>query len=155
VRTFIKSEAFGGIIFAKCTSTSHRDILIESIRNAPQSADSKPWANIDQPINVRTAESVLFAFKRMLVDWGSKWGFNKNCVWVDRETRTLFAEGKEVMKTHVEDLVLKIRWCDGKWEGWSELQTATEFTALKSSAQEKLDRVKELKGKGETKGSAQ
>ena len=80
VRTFLKSEVFGGVIFAKCASGSQRDALIEIIRNTPQGANPKPWANIDQPINVRTAESVLFAFKFMLVDWG----FGKQSVWWTR-----------------------------------------------------------------------
>ena len=144
VEIFHKSEEFTGILFAKCTSASHRDNLISSVRSAPANGGPKPWANIDQPMNIRTAESALFAFKRLLVDWG----FNNKSVWVDKEKRILSVEGKEVMKTSVEDFVLKIEWCDGKWEEWSALQSAPEFLTMKTNAQDKLDKVKGYKGKG-------
>jgi hypothetical protein len=148
VEIFTKSETFAAIAFAKCTSASHRDNLIASVRNAPTGSLPKQWANVDQPINIRTAASVLFAFKRLLGDWG----YNKKSVWVDTEKLVLSVAGKEVMKTVVENYVLKISWCDGEWEEWSDLQSAGEFITLKSTAQGRLDKMKDFKGDAKGKG---
>ena len=146
---FCKSETFGGVTFAKCTSISHRDNLIASVRSAPTNTTQKPWAKVDQPVNIRTAEGVLFAFKRLLADWG----FSKRCVWVDREKCVLSVAGTEVMRTSVENYVLKIQWCDGEWGEWSDLQLAPEFLTMTSTAQQRLDKVKGFKGeKGKGKG---
>jgi hypothetical protein len=111
VEFFIKSGEFGEVAFAKCTSISHRDNLIASVRSAPTNTTPKPWAKLDQPIDIRTAEGVLFAFKRLLADWG----YSKRCVWVDKDKCVLSVAGTEVMRTSVDNYVLKIQWCDVKW----------------------------------------
>ena len=138
IEVFVKSESFQGILFAKATSASHREGIIASVRNFRSDVSPKPWAKIDQPIDVRTAESVLFAFKTLLVQW--KYG--KKEVYVDRAKCVLSVAGTEVLKAKVENYELKLTWCNGEWECWEDLQTAQELVALKSKAQETLDRAK-------------
>ena len=60
VDVYCKSTDYNGIMFAKCLSASHRDQLIASIRQGPRGSSVKPWAQIDLPIDRRTAESALF-----------------------------------------------------------------------------------------------
>ena len=49
--------------------------------------------------------------------------------------------------------MLKLEWCSGEWERWEDLQSAEEFTAVKSKTQDVLNRAKgyaseDAKGKG-------
>ena len=133
-------------------SASHRDQVISSVRQTQKGPSAKPWAKIDLPIDRRTAESTLFALKRMLVDWG----YSKKGVYVDKEECVLTVDGDEILKTEVENFVLKIRCLKGEWEQWEDLQSAPEFASLMGTAQGKLDSSKAFpiggkgkKGKGE------
>jgi hypothetical protein len=138
LESYCKSEAFNGILFAKCLSASHRDQIIASVRKFSGASFPKTWAKIDQPIDIRTAENTLFAFKRMLVEWG----YNKSCIQVNRQARTLKVAGTEVLETMVENHELKMKWCNGGWEKWEDLQSAQELMNIKKDVQEKLNRAK-------------
>ena len=107
----------------------------------------KPWAQVDRPLDQRTAGSVLLAFKRMLVEWG----YGKQQVKVDTDACTLQVDGKEILKAKVSDYTLQLQWSDGAWESWEDLQSSAEFDGLRKSAQEKLDRAKGFASTG-TKG---
>ena len=148
---FAKGE-YKGLAFAKCTSASQRELLISAVRQITTSSGAKPWAKIDLPVDKRTAESVLFAFKRMLVEWN----YDKAAIKIDTDTCSLKVGGTEVLRTRVENFTLHTQWCDGEWEQWEELQSAPELASLKTNAQEKLDRARVGGvGKGKAKGSAQ
>ena len=126
-------------------------MLIAKIRNIPGPKENKTWAKIDLPIDMRTAESALFACKRMLVEWG----YTNRAVKVDTNTCVLKIMDKEILAAKVENFNLKLEWCDGEWESWEELQTSTEFDTLCKDAQGKLTRAKQWatdggKGKGRT-----
>ena len=147
---FPKGE-YKGLIWAKCTSISQRDVLISKIRNTAGEAGKKPWSKIDLPIDKRTAESTLFAFKRMLMEWG----FANKAVRVDTDSCVLKVMDKEILKAKVSDFTMQLQWCDGEWETWQELQSSTEFDTLRKDAQDKLNRAKEWatdggKGKGKS-----
>ena len=118
---------FKGLIFARCLSCAQRDQPIASINNIPSSVFPKTWARIDQPIDIRMAESALFAIKRMLVEWK----FNKRCVRVDTDTKCLCVAGTLLVKATVENFALKLQWCDGKWEQWQALQGSAEHEKIK------------------------
>lgn len=94
-------------------------------------------ANIDQPIDVRTLECVLFAMKRLWV-----WGFSKAGVRVKKDISALSIGGKEVVKVAVRDFALTFTGNDGEGEQWSELQS---FTKAKNA----------LTDKGKRKGPGQ
>ena len=105
------------------------------------------WAKIVQPFDIRIAGNTLIALKRMLVDWE----YDKGCIHVDHEARTLSVSGTKVLEVAVEDHILKMKWCDGEWEKWEDLQSAQELATIKKDTQEKLDRAKSStgsKGKG-------
>ena len=105
---------------------------------------------MDQPIDIRTADSFLFSFKRMLtIDWG----YNKNAVRVNTDTKVLSVAGKDIVKAAVANYALTLEWCDDEWQTWEPLQSATEFTKIKTDVRDRLDRAKQAasgssKGKG-------
>ena len=96
--------------------------MIAIVRNCPGGVFPKPWAKVEQPFDIRTAEFALFSIKRMLIDWG----YNKSAVRVDTDTNILKIMNKEVAKSEVNDFVLKLTWCDGEWAEWEELQNMSE-----------------------------
>jgi hypothetical protein len=148
IETYCKSTEFNGVLFAKCLSASHRDQTISAVRRTNGASFPKPWAKIDQPLDIRTGENTLFAFKRMLVDWG----YSKGCIFVDREARTLTVAGTKVLEVVVEENVLKMKWCNGEWESWEDLQAAQELADIQQKAQDTLNRAKGSTDKGKGKG---
>jgi hypothetical protein len=150
---FFKSD-FNGIVFAKCDSVDDRDRLITSITQFSKRSDpgnqNKVWAKLDQPLDIRTAKSCLLRMKWMLVEG---WGYNKSCIKVDTEANppTLSVANKEIVTAMVQDHKLVLRWSDGEWESWDDLQSAGELAKIKSELQDKLSKAKEMsesKGKG-------
>jgi hypothetical protein len=148
IETYCKSAEFNGVLFAKCLSASLRDQTISVVRMNNGTSFPKPWAKIDQPLDIRTGENTLFAFKRMLVDWG----YNKGCIFVDREARTLSVAGTKVLEVVIEENALKMKWCNGEWESWEDLQAAEELAAIRQKAQDTLNRAKGSIDKGKGKG---
>ena len=151
--TFFKTE-FRGFVFAKCISIAQRDSLITSInecsKNMKQEGDNKLFANVEQPLDIRMAESCLFRFKRML--W-SEWGYNKSCIKVVTESNppVLKIADKEIVQAYVQDFNLILKWSDGEWEAWEDLQSSGELVKIKTEVQSKLTKAKDLgqaKGKG-------
>jgi hypothetical protein len=146
---YIKTMDFKGLLFIKCLSTTHRDQLIMRVRNLPSSATPKTFAKTEQPFNIRTAESMLFSIKHMLVEWK----FGKGCVKVGTDTLSLSVGGLQVVKVAVTDFALKIEWCDGEWEQWELLQKSEELKSIKDKTEERLKRAKEFaSAQGSTKG---
>ena len=144
IESFMKSEAWSGILFAKCLSSSHQDQVIKVVRD-DSSSEGKTWARIDLPIDVRTADGVLFALKRFLLGWE----YTKSEVQVDTIAHSLSVGGMEILKTTVENGKLKLIWADGEWEQWQELQSAEGgVDDIVKSQQGKLDQSKTTAGKG-------
>ena len=52
----------------KFASDTDRDGLISSVWRMPGTYLEKPWARVSLPVDARTAENTLLAFKRLLVD---------------------------------------------------------------------------------------
>ena len=105
--------AYNGMMFAKCFSVA-QDQLITAVRQASLGMSAKPWAKIDLPMDRRTAESALFAIKRMLLSWE----YTNKEVHVYTEMGILKVADEEVVKAEVSDFTLKIHWCSGEWEEW-------------------------------------
>ena len=103
---------FKRIAFARCSSASHRDLFISSVRKSTFTLALKPWRKTDLPLDKLTAESALFAFKRMLVQWND----NKQSVQIDTDTNTPKVAGKDILKAKAVDFTLEQQWCDGAWE---------------------------------------
>ena len=144
VESFMKSDAWSGVLFVKCLSSAHQDQVIKAVRDDNSLVD-KAWARVDQPIDVRTADSVLFALKRFLLGWE----YTNREVHVDTDAHSLSVAGSVILKTTVENGKLKLIWADGEWEQWQELHsTAGGVNDIVKSQQDKLDQSKSSAGKG-------
>ena len=84
-------------------------------------------------------ESVLYGMKKMLIGWG----YSKGCVKVDPESSTLFVAERAIVKATISDFTLSLRWADGEWESWEDLQSSSELAAVKDTAKSKLDKAKQ------------
>ena len=153
VDKFITSDDFKGILCARCTSPLHRDQLISAVRDTAQKSATDTWAKTHQPIEVRAAEGVLFAFKRMLAD--KAWGYDKRAIKVDTDEHVIKVAGTEVLRSTVQQSELKIEWCDAEWEKWHQLRSDAEFLKIIENAKEKLSKAKEYGNKGKGKGPDQ
>ena len=71
---------------------------------------------------------------------------------MDREARTLTVAGTKVLEVVVEENVLKMKWCNGEWESWEDLQAAKELADIQQKAQDTLNRAKGSTDKGKGKG---
>ena len=151
---YIKSDKFEGFVFTRYGSEKERDDLIERIQKTSTAGSSttgskRLYAKPDLPLDMRTADSTLFAIKRMLASWG----FAKNCIQVDTAASTLSVAGKEIVKITVKEFKLILEWQDGEWETWEALTTSEELTSLTTERQSKLDKAKAFatnKGKGKS-----
>ena len=145
---------YAGLIFAKCVSPTQRDSILSSIRTLHNSTSSVPktWAKIDKPLNARTVESTLMAMKRMLVEWE----YPRSIVDIDLDTCTLSVGRKETVQVSVDSFSLQLKWVDGEWEKWEELQSSDELADIQSKAQARLDKAKgymaNKKGMGKGEG---
>ena len=80
-------------------------------------------------------------------------GFNKSCIFVDTDELMLKIGGKEVVQAKVKDFTLSLKWCDGKWESWQELQASSELSSITGDVQKQLSKAKDYGGgKGKGKG---
>lgn len=150
--------SFSGLLFAKCQSISHRDELIQSIREASkQIRETTPsvsttghlFAKMDLPVDQRTVEGTLYSMKRMLVSWN----FSPACVQFDTQQGTLSVAGREIVRVTVRDFSLNFEWCDGEWQAWKELQDSKEMADIKGKASARLDKAKaRASNKGKGKG---
>ena len=144
---YIKPQELAGILNAKCMSIAHRDQLVTSVRQfVADTSLPKPWARMEMPIDRRMAEGTLFAFKRILVN---EWEYTKSEVRVDTDTCTLKIDGQEILQTAVENMTLKMSWCNGEWETWEDFKSMA--TTIQQSQQAKLDKAKNASSGGKGK----
>ena len=146
------------LVFVKCQNESHRDRLIQSIRdvskqqresNMGEPLSNQLFAKIDLPLDVRTVEGALWAMKKMLVSWN----FNAACIKYDIHTGILTVAGREIVKVFVQDFALKFEWCDGDWQKWEELQESSEMAEITNKAYNRLEKSRaRISSKGKGKG---
>ena len=145
---------FVGLVFVKCGSPSEKDKLLSSIAEVAKPTahlkNKNLFAKLDQPMDIRMAESCLLRMKHMLGDWE----YNKSCIKVEGDiSKTLSVAGKVIVKAVVQDFKLVLQWTDGDWESWQELQSSQELGTIKEEVQGRLTAAKETglaKGKGKT-----
>ena len=86
--TYIKGamQDFNGIVFGKYSNGADRDAAVKKVQSKAFVFDGQPiWSKMDLPLATRTLESVLFAAKKMLAEWGEK----KQNLWVDKDLKCL------------------------------------------------------------------
>ena len=63
---------------------------------------------------------------------------------------------KEIVQVSVDSFSLQLKWVDGEWEKWEELQSSDELADIQSKAQARLDKAKgymaNKKGMGKGEG---
>ena len=129
------------ILFGRFASIADRDAVVTAMRNAKATVGGKAiWAKPDLPLDVRTAQSVLFATKRLLVQWG----FNKSALWVDTNLLTIYIGAEEILHAKVSNNELHIQYA----EGWKEYLDSPEWKEMVQTHTDKFKRT------GGTKGAA-
>eukprot|EP00435_Cladocopium_sp_Y103_P044086 s179_g12.t1 len=149
---------FSGLLFVKCQSETHRESLIQSIRevaketqepNAGGSGSSRLFAKVDLTFDARAVESTLYAMKKMLISWH----FHAACLKYDLQQGSLTVAGREIVRLKVDNFSMIFEWCDGEWEKWNELHESTELADIKSKAGDRLQKAKDrVNSKGKGKG---
>ena len=138
--TYIKCKDmkdFNGVVFGKYNGPVARDKAIKMVKESAQTYEGQQvWAKSDMPLEIRTAQGVLFAAKHMLTS--SEWGFDKKSLWVDTDNNILTCGNEKVMNTRVENQKLHIGYASG-WqdfiaagnEGWAKTIKEAEETISK------------------------
>ena len=90
------------------------------------------WAKADMPLRSRIQNSVVFAAKRYLADWG----YNKAALWADPDNNTLQLAGDLVMKVGIENETVKVHY----EPGWEEQFQETGWENTLKQFNEKLNR---------------
>ena len=138
-----KGQQFNGMVFVKFASVDERNVAIQAFNDSKTSfTDTRKYMNKDLPIQQRTSFSFFLYCKRLLNEWGSK------NVQFDDASGILKVAGVPKIQVGVEDLTWNVAWIDKKWEKWEELKSDVEFKALMQSAQDKLTKATQSKGKG-------
>ena len=115
--TYIKGEManYNGLVFGKYATSTDMDTAVKKVQEMGlKYAGQSMWAKIDQPVQVRVPEGVLFAAKKMLVEWG--WG--KKSIWVDKDEQCVTCGGNHVMSVSVVDRKVRVVYDDG-WEDYT------------------------------------
>ncbi|CAE8688875.1 unnamed protein product [Polarella glacialis] len=150
VNTYIKSEEFRGILFAKFKDSFERDIAVALLRSASlKQSGQDVWAKEDLPIEARAPKSFLLGLKRLL----KSWGFNK--VTVDGGFTCLSMSSECAVTVKCSDGQLQYKWNDS-WANWKDFQESQELRELTRQASDMLQKTQDNgKGKGKAKGAAQ
>ena len=98
----------------------------------------------DRPLQDRVRFTFLYGLKKLLADLHTR-------VTFDAASSTLSFNGKDVLRVHVEGMVLKRDWLDSEWADWSDLFQNEKYKAFCADVQQKLDRAK-ASAKGDGKG---
>ena len=146
--TYIKSDAFQGILFATFDTQLDRDTAVSLLRSA--GLQQGIWASPDRPPPVRSARKFLFGAKRIL-----KEKFHSPyAIRVDEDLLTMTVGGELAIEIKVTGHEVDYKWAD-EWLNWAEFQNSPDIKQLKAEAEAILTRASQgLKGhaKGSTKG---
>ena len=146
--TYVKCrdmKDFNGVMFGKYHGHNERDAAIKKVKESDQDYDGqKIWAKIERPIEIRTAQGILFAAKTMLSS--EDWGFDKRSLWVDTDENVLKCGDDDlIMKTSIENHKLVIDY-GGTWKDFIETDNEQWAKTVKE-AEEKIAK-KPMKGAG-------
>ena len=138
---------FDKICFAKFPSPSDCVAFVNAVQIKGGGAKGSFWAKPDRPIEERTAISVLWTIRKMLLGWG----YRGSSVKVEENSKILKVGGKEVLTAAVQEFKLDLQW-ESTWAQWEALQGSAEYVQIKEGANEKLEKAREYSSKGKGKG---
>ena len=145
IEQFHKGD-YKGILWAKFPSRADRDRAVESMRQANiKHPDGRLlWARPDLPAEVRIPESLLFAFKRTLVEWG----FARSIVRVDTDTASVKVGGELALTAKSVGEQINCTW-RGAWAKWADLHDGPDLKDIVDKAQSAMKNAGGgTKGKG-------
>ena len=143
-----KDEEFNGMLFVKFSTSEKRDNAINSFNAARITfSDAKTYMNEDRPVSQRTKFSFLLNTKKLLVGWKFE------NVQFDDLTGVLSIAGTHMLMATVEGTVFKLTWLDDEWKEWKQFTDDKQFTALVKTAEGKLEKASQNKGKGKAKSA--
>lgn len=140
---YIKGEVSdtSSTVFGKFRSTSDRDAVKKVMAASLEFDGQKVWATIDQPLERRLLQAVLFATKRLLTDRR----FSQKSLWVELDKATLFLKGELMMCVASSPSQVDIDFVEGCNE---YLHTDNdEFATILSDARGKRSRKVSQTGK--------
>ena len=144
------TDKFNGMLFIKFASSQKRDVAIRTFNSLrTKFTDKNTFMNPERPFQQRVMNSFLLNLKRTMVD---EWGYNASCLQVDTSTQTLSVQGKEILKTHVNEFKMKIDWVQPAWGEWKEFVEDANFKELLKVAENKLTTTSKSMDKGKGKG---
>ena len=147
--TYIKGDMqqFNGIVFGKFASTQERDLAVKKVQQKRLSYGGQDvWAKPDQVLEVRVLESVLFAAKKMMVDW--QW--HKKNLWVNKDLGCLTLGSEHVLSVEVVESCVKVTY-GNDWEDYIFNSEHPDNTFWKSVLETAANKLKKKKSEG-TKG---
>ncbi|CAE7703564.1 unnamed protein product [Symbiodinium sp. CCMP2592] len=148
IGTYMKSQEFRGLLFAKFKSCVDRDTAVALLRSAELHESGKRiWATQDLPLQKRAQKVFLMGLKWQL----GEWGFMKRDMELnDNYDRLKVGEGV-VVSLSIKAQQLECQWSDD-WAQWAEFQNSSELRQLITRANEMLQKDITSKGKGKSKG---
>ena len=143
---------FNGVVFGKYNGPVARDKTIKMVKESAQTYDGQQvWAKSDMPLEIRTAQGVLFAAKHMLTS--SEWGFDKRSLWVDTDENVLKCGEDLVMKTGTENHKHLIEY-GGAWKDYIEIDNEQWAKTVKEAEEKLAKKPTKGVGKGSGKGKS-
>ena len=107
VETYMKSEIFNGLVFAKFGATYDRDIAVATLRSAKFTHDdNRIWATQDLPIPARAKKLFLLGLRWQL----GEWGFEKREMETDDHYTKLLIANKTVVQVDCVKDELRVVW---------------------------------------------
>ena len=142
---------FDGMLWVTFSSTSIRNMVLESIRKKGKDnwkcEGATIWSRPDESTEERVLGNTLFGIKFLL----HSWGYPRNGLWVDLPSKTIFCGSERVAVTSIENDELVVKYGVG-WDSWELFQKDTEMKNMIAVQRAKLSKAKQAKGKGKEKG---
>ena len=112
---------------------TERDAVVSKVQSSRLQYDGeKVWSKVDQPLDARICQRVLFAAKNMLMGWG----FDRKSLWVDKETQMLKCGEEMVLQTSVHDGAVVVEY-GSDWESYI-IKDNEEWNTVLVNAKEKM-----------------
>ena len=148
IGTYMKSQMFQGLLFAKFRNSVDRDTAVALLRSAEmQEKGKRVWATQDLPMMQRVQKVFIMGLRWQL----GEWGFMKRDMQWDKFTN-LKVGPNVVVTVRISNQKLVCDWSP-EWAQWDDLQNSLELKQLIQRANDKLQHSTASKGSGKSKQS--
>eukprot|EP00439_Symbiodinium_sp_Y106_P038447 s7727_g4.t1 len=149
IGTYMKSQMFQGLLFAKFRNSVDRDTVVALLRSAEmQEKGKRVWATQDLPMMQHVQKVFIMGLRWQLGEWGF---MKRDMQWNDKFTN--LKVGPDVVVTvRISNQKLVCDWSP-EWAQWDDLQHSLELKQLIQRANDKLQHRTASKGSGKSKQS--